>query len=54
VSAEQDVMSAFENIFHIPLVLLIADKTNNYAKQVISKVSTVSHCAVGLGSGKAL
>jgi hypothetical protein len=37
VSAEQDVMSAFENIFDTPPVPLIADETNRYAKQKISR-----------------
>jgi hypothetical protein len=36
-TSELDVMSAFENIFHIALVQLIVDETNRYAQQEISK-----------------
>jgi hypothetical protein len=36
-NAELDVVSAFENIFDIALVQLIADETNTYAQQEISK-----------------
>jgi hypothetical protein len=37
VSAEQDVMSAFENNFDIALVKLVVDETNRYSQQKISK-----------------
>jgi hypothetical protein len=36
-TTDLNVVSAFENIFYIPLVQLIVDETNRYAQQEISK-----------------
>jgi hypothetical protein len=53
-SADLDAISAFENIFDLAVMQFIVDETSRYAQQKIKKISTVSHFALGVGSGKML